>query len=67
LVVSAQFEATLNVGAFFGELALRNADKRAATVTAVGALTCLSMDRNAFTRVHIPPHDSPIVGCTLIA
>ena len=37
----------LTVGAFFGELALLNNTTRAATVTTVGEVECLKLDRHA--------------------
>jgi len=41
----------LKRGDFFGELALLSSDKRAATVTAVGQVSVLVIDRAAFTRL----------------
>lgn len=45
---TVEAEVTLNAGDYFGELALRRSEPRAATVTAVGAVVCLCMDRHSF-------------------
>jgi hypothetical protein len=45
---TVEAEMTLNAGDYFGELALRRSEPRAATVTAVGAVVCLCMDRFSF-------------------
>ncbi len=48
----------LSAGSYFGELALRHAgDKRQATVTAVGAVVCLYMDRKNFVELMGPLED----------
>lgn len=43
--------AKLQSGTYFGEIALLTSKPRQATVTAEGALTCLSIDRATFIRV----------------
>jgi len=44
-------KGTLEAGSYFGELALMNNERRAATVTAASDLVCLEMDRNHFTQL----------------
>ena len=43
--------ATLSKGDFFGEMALLRAEPRAASISAQGALTCLTLNRITFTRM----------------
>jgi cAMP-dependent protein kinase regulator len=52
-----EVSARLKEGAYFGELALLNADKRKATVTATMPSTVLSLDRPTFERVLGPLKD----------
>eukprot|EP00455_Lapot_gusevi_P027088 TRINITY_DN2864_c0_g1_i9.p1 TRINITY_DN2864_c0_g1~~TRINITY_DN2864_c0_g1_i9.p1 ORF type:complete len:799 (+),score=343.37 TRINITY_DN2864_c0_g1_i9:177-2573(+) len=47
----------LEMGNYFGELALRRSEPRAATVTAVGTVVCLCMDRQAFINLMGPLED----------
>jgi CRP-like cAMP-binding protein len=49
--------ARLGVAAYFGEIALLTNRPRAATVTAVGALKCVGLDRDRFNRVLGPCED----------
>eukprot|EP00475_Leptophrys_vorax_P027838 TRINITY_DN3978_c0_g1_i1.p1 TRINITY_DN3978_c0_g1~~TRINITY_DN3978_c0_g1_i1.p1 ORF type:complete len:694 (+),score=213.77 TRINITY_DN3978_c0_g1_i1:59-2140(+) len=49
--------AQLSVGDVFGELALITDNPRAANVVAVGKLSCVTLDRGAFTRLLGPIQD----------
>mmetsp|Transcript_10782 Transcript_10782/g.16396 ORF Transcript_10782/g.16396 Transcript_10782/m.16396 type:complete len:1178 (-) Transcript_10782:165-3698(-) len=43
--------AKLQPGSYFGEMALMNDDRRNATVTAVGPVICLTLDRSEFVKI----------------
>jgi len=49
--------AHLTRGSYFGEVALITTKKRQATVTAIGRLECLSLDKRTFQRVMGPLSD----------
>merc|ERR1712196_302258 len=49
--VEVEVSPKLGAGNFFGELALLNDDKRQASVTAVGDVECLTIDRTTFKRM----------------
>ena len=50
-MVTARREAELGTGDFFGELALLDGDRRAATVLAATPLTTIRIERTAFRRL----------------
>jgi CRP/FNR family cyclic AMP-dependent transcriptional regulator len=50
-MVTARREAELGPGDFFGELALLDGERRAATVIATTQLTTIRIERNAFRRL----------------
>jgi CRP-like cAMP-binding protein len=50
-IVTARREAELGPGDFFGELALLDGERRAATVIATTQLTTIRIERNAFRRL----------------
>jgi len=50
-IVTARREAELGPGDFFGELALLDGERRAATVIATTQLTTVRIERNAFRRL----------------
>lgn len=49
--------ARLNTGSYFGEMALMNDERRNATVTALGPVTCLTLNRSQFVKLLGPLDD----------